>query len=84
MEMFTKVLIANRGAIACRIQRTLKKLGVASIAVYSEADASARHVLEATHAPARTHVVVLGAVRVVRISPVSAHVNEVVGLAAVV
>ncbi|HTJ97225.1 MAG TPA: biotin carboxylase N-terminal domain-containing protein, partial [Rhodocyclaceae bacterium] len=45
--MFKKVLIANRGAIACRIQRTLKKLGVASVAVYSEADASARHVLEA-------------------------------------
>ena len=42
--MFTKVLIANRGAIACRIIRTLKRLGVASVAVYSEADAGARHV----------------------------------------
>jgi urea carboxylase len=50
MTMFKKVLIANRGAIACRIQRTLKKLGVASVAVYSEADASARHVLEAGEA----------------------------------
>ena len=45
--MFKKVLIANRGAIACRIQRTLRSLGVASVAVYSDADASARHVLEA-------------------------------------
>ncbi len=42
--MFTKVLIANRGAIACRIIRTLKKMGVASVAVYSEADAESMHV----------------------------------------
>ncbi len=48
--MFKKVLIANRGAIACRIQRTLKKMGVASVAVYSQADASARHVMEADEA----------------------------------
>ncbi len=48
--MFKKVLIANRGAIACRIQRTLKRLGIASVAVYSEADRAARHVLEADEA----------------------------------
>jgi urea carboxylase len=42
--MFEKVLIANRGEIACRIIRTLDRLQVASVAVYSEADAYARHV----------------------------------------
>lgn len=45
--MFNKVLIANRGAIACRIIRTLKKMGIKSIAVYSEADKHSAHVLQA-------------------------------------
>jgi len=42
--MFRSLLIANRGEIACRIIRTARRLGIETIAVYSEADASARHV----------------------------------------
>ncbi len=43
-HMFTSVLIANRGEIACRIARTAKRLGLRTIAVYSDADANALHV----------------------------------------
>ena len=42
--MFEKILIANRGEIACRVIRTAKKLGIATVAVYSDADAQAQHV----------------------------------------
>ncbi|MEX0267547.1 urea carboxylase [Leptolyngbyaceae cyanobacterium UHCC 1019] len=48
--MFNKVLIANRGEIACRIIRTLDRLGIASVAVYSEADAHTQPVSMATEA----------------------------------
>ena len=48
--MFRKVLIANRGAIACRIIRTLDRMGIGSVAVYSEADRHAMHVTRAGEA----------------------------------
>jgi urea carboxylase len=48
--MFDKVLIANRGAIACRVMRTLRRMGIASVAIHSEADAGAMHVLQADEA----------------------------------
>ena len=48
--MFSKILIANRGEIACRIIRTARAMNIRTIAVYSEADARARHVREADEA----------------------------------
>ncbi|WP_010215453.1 acetyl-CoA carboxylase biotin carboxylase subunit [Sphingomonas sp. PAMC 26621] len=45
--MFKKILVANRGEIACRVMRTAKKMGIATVAVYSDADARAPHVLMA-------------------------------------
>ncbi len=48
--MFTKILIANRGEIACRVITTAKKMGIATVAVYSDADKEARHVALADEA----------------------------------
>ncbi|RUN75526.1 acetyl/propionyl/methylcrotonyl-CoA carboxylase subunit alpha [Sphingomonas sp. TF3] len=45
--MFKKILVANRGEIACRVMRTAKKMGIATVAVYSDADARSPHVLMA-------------------------------------
>jgi propionyl-CoA carboxylase alpha chain len=45
--MFKKILVANRGEIACRVFRTAKKMGIATVAVYSDADARSPHVLMA-------------------------------------
>jgi len=48
--MFTKILIANRGEIACRVIKTARRMGIKTVAVYSEADANAMHVAMADEA----------------------------------
>jgi len=48
--MFKKILIANRGEIACRVMKTAKRMGIAAVAVYSDADANALHVRMADEA----------------------------------
>ena len=48
--MFSKILIANRGEIACRVIRTCKRMGIRTVAVYSDADQFAQHVIQADEA----------------------------------
>ncbi|HSG96140.1 MAG TPA: biotin carboxylase N-terminal domain-containing protein, partial [Afifellaceae bacterium] len=48
--MFEKILIANRGEIACRVMKTAQRMGIATVAVYSEADRNALHVETADEA----------------------------------
>ena len=50
MAMFTKILVANRGEIACRVMATARRMGIGTVAVFSEADAGARHVAMADEA----------------------------------
>src|SRR6476661_3740678 len=50
MSMFSKILIANRGEIACRVIRTARRMGIKTVAVYSDADARAPHVKMADEA----------------------------------
>ena len=49
--LFNKLLIANRGEIACRVMRTARRLGIQTVAVYSDADAGAQHVAMVRGAP---------------------------------
>ncbi|GCB69519.1 hypothetical protein scyTo_0005496 [Scyliorhinus torazame] len=71
-----KILIANRGEIACRVMRTAKKMGVRSVAVYSEADKSSMHVTMADEAyhigPAASQQSYLNVEKIIQVAKTSA------------
>ena len=54
--MFDKILIANRGEIACRIIATAQRLGIKTVAIYSDADSSAKHVKLADESLSLIHI----------------------------
>ena len=70
--MFEKILIANRGEIACRVARTCRRLGIRTVAVFSEADRGARHVEVADEAhllgPAPARASYLNAARIIEVA----------------
>ena len=53
--MFDKILIANRGEIACRVIKTARKMGIKTVAIYSDADRNALHVEMADEAVTSAH-----------------------------
>ena len=80
LRPFSKILIANRGEIACRIQKTAHALGIQTVAIYSEADAKAQHVAMANESycigPAPVSESYLKADKVIISHPIYLHTHN--------